>query len=196
MLNNALLFLLNAILGLLTLAFLLRFYFQVTRVSFQNPAAQMLVTLTNFAVLPMRKITGIFKNFGIKKFDLSTILLAYIAQFLLKIATFWLNGFPFLIAGDSFWIKLLLVALISILNFSLTIFLYAVLIQAVLSWINPHTPIAPILDGLTNPILRFMRKIVPMAGNIDLSPLVFIIAAQLLLTTILIPLENNLLMAF
>lgn len=196
MLNNALLFLLDAVLGLLTLAFLLRFYFQLTRVSFQNPAAQMLVTLTNFAVLPMRKFTAIFKNFGIKKFDVSTILLAYLTQLLLKLTTFWLNGFPFLIAGDSFWVKLLLIAVISLINISLTIFLYAVLIQAVLSWINPHTPIAPILEGLTDPILRFMRKIVPMTGNIDLSPLVFIIAAQLLLTTILIPLENNLLTAF
>jgi YggT family protein len=196
MLSNALLFLFDAVLGLLTLAFLLRFYFQVTRVSFQNQAAQLIVTLTNFAVLPMRKLTAVFKNFGIKKFDVSTILLAYLTQLLLKLITFWLNGYPFLIAGNAFWLKLLLVAFISIINISLTIFLYAVLIQAVLSWINPHTPIAPILNGLTVPILRVMRKIVPMAGNIDLSPLAFIIAAQLLLTTILIPLENNLLSAF
>jgi YggT family protein len=196
MLSNALLFLFDAVLGLLTLAFLLRFYFQVTRVSFQNQAAQLIVTLTNFAVLPMRKLTAVFKNFGIKKFDVSTILLAYLTQLLLKLITFWLNGYPFLIAGNAFWLKLLLVAFISIINISLTIFLYAVLIQAVLSWINPHTPIAPILNGLTDPILRVMRKIVPMAGNIDLSPLAFIIAAQLLLTTILIPFENNLLSAF
>ncbi len=196
MLTNALLFLIETVLGLLTLAFLLRFYFQVTRVSFQNPAAQTLVSLTNFAVLPMRKFTAIFKNFGIKKFDVSTILLAYIVQLILKLSIFWLNDVPFLTAGDSFWFKLMLIALISILNISLTIFLYAVLIQAVLSWINPNTPIAPILNGLTNPILRLMRNIVPMAGNIDLSPLVFIIAAQLLLTTILIPLESSLMTAF
>lgn len=196
MLNNALLFLLDAMLGLLTLAFLLRFYFQVTRVSFQNQVAQMLVSLTNFAVLPMRKFTAAFKNFFVRKWDLSTILLAYLCQLLLKFITLWLSGYPYLVAGDAFWLKLLLIALISIINISLSIFLYAVLIQAILSWINPHTPIAPILNGLTDPILRFMRRIVPMAGNIDLSPLVFIIVAQLLLTTILIPLENNILTAF
>lgn len=196
MLNNALLFLLNAVLGLLTLAFLLRFYFQVTRVSFQNPAAQMLVSLTNFAVLPMRKFTAACRNFFIRKWDMSTILLAFLCQLLLKFSTLWLNGYPFLVASDTFTLKLCLMALISIVNISLSIFLYAVLIQAILSWINPHTPIAPILDGLTNPVLRLTRRIVPLAGNIDLSPLVFIIVAQLLLTTILLPLENNLLTAF
>jgi len=85
------------------------------------------------------------------------------------------------------------VTLLGVISMSISIFLYAVLIQAVLSWVNPHTPIAPILDKLTNPILNFLRKFIPMAGNIDLSPLAFIITAQLLLITILIPLENNLL---
>ena len=75
---------------------------------------------------------------------------------------------------------------------SIAIFLYAVLIQAVLSWVNPYTPIAPVLSKLCNPILGFLRKFIPAAGNIDLTPLVFIITAQLLLITILTPLENGL----
>ena len=68
MLSNAVLFLLEAVLNLLTLAFLLRFYFQLTRVSFQQPAAQAIVTLTNFAVKPVRKIIP-----SIAQFDLSTL---------------------------------------------------------------------------------------------------------------------------
>ena len=85
------------------------------------------------------------------------------------------------------------IAMIGVISLSITIFMYAVLIQAVLSWINPHTPIAPILNNLTNPILRLFRKFIPLAGNFDLSPLAFIISAQLLLTQILLPLEKNLL---
>jgi YggT family protein len=193
MLNNALLFLINAILGLLTLAFLLRFYFQLTRVSFQNPAAEFIVTLTNFAVSPMRKLLVVLNNFGIRKFDLSTILLAFKTQVLLKLLTLVISGYPFLVAGAGIWLNLLLASFVSIISISLTIFLYAVLIQAVLSWINPHTPIAPILNNLTHPILSFTRRFIPMAGNIDLSPLVFIIGAQLLLTTILLPFESALL---
>lgn len=189
MLNNAILFLLQTLLGLLTLAFLLRFYFQLTKVSFQNQAAQVIVTLTNFAVKPMRRLVP-----SLGKLDLSTLLLAYITQLALALGTLWLKGFPLLLAGNSIWVAILAVALIGIVSMSITIFLYAVLIQAILSWVNPHTPIAPILNNLTYPILHILRKYIPTAGNIDLSPLIFIIAAQLLLTTILIPLENSLLL--
>ena len=187
MLNNALIFLLQAILGLLILAFLLRFYFQLTKVSFQQQAAQIVVTLTNFAVKPVRRIVP-----SLKQIDLSTLLLAYLTQLILTIATLWLRGFPLMIAGSGVWLNILLIAVLGIISMSISIFMYAVLIQAVLSWINPYTPIAPVLDKLTYPVLRVFRKFIPTAGSIDLSPLVFIIAAQLLLTTILIPIENSL----
>ena len=187
LLSNALLFLIKTILDLLTLAFLMRFYFQLTRVSFQNKVAQAIVTLTNFAVKPMRRV---IPSFG--KLDISTLLLAYLAQLLLAVSTLWISEFPLFIAGNNIWLTIFTIAFISSISLSITIFLYAVLIQAILSWVNPYTSIAPILHNLTQPTLNFLRKFIPTAGNIDLTPLIFIIAAQLLLTTILIPLENNL----
>ena len=188
MLNNAILFLLKTLLDLLTIAFLLRFYFQLTKVSFQTQAAQLIVSLTNFAVKPTRRIVP-----SIGSLDLSTLLLAYSTQVVLSLLSFWLKGFPFLIVGSQIWLVMLGIAALSIASMSLTIFLYAVLIQAILSWVNPYTPIAPVLSNLTNPVLNWLRRYIPTAGNVDLTPLVFIIAAQLLHITILIPLENNLL---
>lgn len=188
MINNAILFLLDAVFGLLTIAFLLRFYLQLTRASFQNQFAQLIVTVTNFAVKPLRRI---MPSFG--KIDISTLLLAYVTQLLLNFFTFLLNGFPIFVAGNTVWFVLLGLGLLGVISISLSIFLYAVLIQAVLSWINPHTPAAPTLHSLTYPVLRLFRKYIPPAGNFDLSPLVFIIAAQLVLTTVLVPLRNNLL---
>lgn len=189
MLNNALLFLLQTLLGLLTLAFLLRFYFQLTKVSFQQQAVQVIVTLTNFAVKPMRRIVP-----SIGKFDLSTLLLAYITQWVLAVSTLWLKGFPLLIADSNIWWIVFVIALLGVISMSITIFLYAVLIQAILSWINPYTPMAPVLERLTFPVLNFLRRFIPTAGGLDLTPLIFIITAQLLLTTILIPLENTFLL--
>ncbi len=188
MINNAFLFLLQATLGLLSIAFLLRFYLQLTKTSFQNQFAQLIVTVTNFAVKPMRRIIP-----GLGKFDISTILLAYLTQWVLNFTTLLLKGFPVFVAGNTIWLVISGLALIEVASLSISIFLYAVLIQAVLSWINPHTPVAPALNSLTNPVLRLFRKYIPPAGNFDLSPLAFIIAAQLLLTTVLIPLENNML---
>ena len=188
MINNAILFLLEALLGLLSIAFMLRFYFQLTRASFQNQFAQLIVTVTNFAVKPLRRIIP-----SLAKVDISTLLLAFLTQLILNFFTLLLNDFPIFVAGNGVWLVMLGLALIGIVSISISIFLYAVLIQAVLSWINPHTPAAPILNSLTNPVLRLFRKFIPPAGNFDLSPLVFIIAAQLILTTVLVPLKNSLL---
>lgn len=189
MLNNALLFLLQSLFGLLTLVFLLRFYFQLTKVSFQQQAAQVIVTLTNFAVKPLRRVIP-----SLGKFDLSTLLLAYISQWILAVSSLWLKGFPLLLAGSNIWWIVFVIALLGVISMSITIFMYAVLIQAILSWINPYTPVAPLLNNLTFPVLNFLRRFIPTAGGLDLTPLIFIIAAQLLLTTILIPLENNFLL--
>lgn len=186
MLNNALIFLLQALLSFLTVAFLLRFYFQLTKTSFQNQAGQVIMTLTNFAVKPMRRIIP-----SIGKFDIATLLLALITQLFLAIVTQALRHSP-LIMGNQFWLVMFVVALIGIASLSITILMYAVLLQVILSWVHPHSPVTPILNKLTNPVLRHFKKWIPLVGNVDFSPLAFMLLAQLLLTQVLLPLENNL----
>ena len=67
MFTAALNFLVTTVLNLLTMLFLLRFILQLVRAPFNNPLAQMVVSLTNFAVKPVRKV---LPSWG--KFDLST----------------------------------------------------------------------------------------------------------------------------
>lgn len=193
MLLNVLLFLVHTLLSLLSALFLLRFYFQLCKVSFQNPAAEWVLVLSQFAVKPTRRILSVFKNFGLSKVDLSTLLLAYLSQLTLFSLTLWLKDFPLIVAGSQIWPSLLGLAMMGVMNISLTIFLYAVLLQAVLSWLNPLTALAPLLDSLTTPILTKMRLFIRPIGHIDISPLVFVIGAQLVLATLIMPLENHLL---
>ncbi len=193
MLLNALLFLVHTLLSLLSALFLLRFYFQLCKVSFQNPAAEWVLVLSQFAVKPTRRILSVFKNFGLSRVDLSTLLLTYLSQLTLFSLTLWLKDFPLIVAGSQIWPSLLGLAMVGVMNISLTIFLYAVLLQAVLSWLNPLTALAPLLDSLTAPILTKMRLFIRPIGHIDISPLIFVIGAQLVLATLLIPLENHLL---
>jgi YggT family protein len=54
----------------------------------------------------------------------------------------------------------------------------------VFSWINPYTPVAPVLDALTRPFLRPLRRYVPPVGNFDLTPLVLVVLVQVLLIVI------------
>ena len=76
---------------------------------------------------------------------------------------------------------ILVLAAIKILKMSIYILMVAVIVQAILSWVNPYSPIAPLLNSLTQPFLRPLQKVVPPVANVDLSPLVLIIICQLML---------------
>jgi YggT family protein len=71
--TNALIFLLNTLLGLMSLAFLLRFYLQAANAPFRNPLSQAVVTITDFAVIPARRVVP-----SMFKLDTSTLLLAFV----------------------------------------------------------------------------------------------------------------------
>jgi YggT family protein len=191
MISNALQFLLHTILGLFTLAVLLRFYLQLTGAPFKNPASQAVVALTNFVVIPLRRLIP-----GWGGLDFATLILAFVAQLLLQLGTLWLSDFPLFVAGNLVWVALLGLAMIGLLKLSIYIFLYAVLLQAILSWVSPYTLITPVLDALTRPLLKPLRNRIPTAGGLDLSPLVIFIGAELLLILIVAPLEQQFLKLF
>ena len=191
MLTQAMQFLLDTLLGLATLAFLLRFYLQLFGAPFHNPFSQAVAALTNFVVRPLRRV---LPSLGI--LDTSTLLLAFLTQLLLHLATLWLREFPILVAGLQIFGVLLALAALGLVKCSIYIFLYAVLVQAILSWVNPHTPLAPVLDSLTRPLLRPLRNIMPRTGMVDLSPLVVFIFAELLLMLMIVPLEHQLMRLF
>ncbi|CAG0971499.1 hypothetical protein MTYP_01259 [Methylophilaceae bacterium] len=191
MVTNALQFLLHTLLGLFTIAVLLRFYLQATRAPFQNPLSQAVVALTSFAVKPLRRIIPGWGNL-----DISSLLLAFLAQFLLHLGIQLTREFPLLVAGQPVWIALLGLALIGVIKFSIYIFLYAVILQAILSWFSPRTVITPALQALTKPVLHPIQKLVPMVNGIDLSPLIVFIIAELILILLVTPLEIQFLRLF
>ena len=68
-----------------------------------------------------------------------------------------------------------------------------VIVQAILSWFAPDGPLSGLLNALTFPFLRPVRRILPpIGGTLDLSPLVVIVIAQLLLMTAVPFLESSL----
>ncbi|MEP6943556.1 MAG: YggT family protein, partial [Betaproteobacteria bacterium] len=58
----------------------------------------------------------------------------------------------------------------------------AIFIQAILSWVAPDGPLAGVLNALTFRVLAPIRRVVPpIGGSLDLSPLIAIVLAQLIL---------------
>jgi YggT family protein len=191
MFSSALDFLLSTILNTLTMMFLLRFFMQLFKTSFYNPLGQMVMALTDFAVKPARKFIPSWK-----KIDLSTLILAIITQFLLQLALLWLRDFPISVAGNAAWSGILGMGILGVLRATIDLFFYAILLQVILSWVNPNTPIAPVLTSLTRPLLAPIQRIIPITNGIDFSPVVALILLQMLNVSIISSLEKIMLSIF
>lgn len=174
--NQILIFLLDTVFGLLSLVLLLRFYMQLLRAPYYNPLSKFLVAVTNFIVLPARRIIPAWRGF-----DLSTLVLAWLAQFIILVGVNILKGYELDSSVISTFIGFGLLALIELVRMTLYIVMIMIIVQAVLSWINPYSPLAPILDSFTRPILSIFQRLFPPIANVDLSPLFAIIVVQLLL---------------
>lgn len=188
MLSTALHFLLNTIFNLLTLLFLLRFFLQLFRVPFNNPLSYMVVSLTDFAVKPARKI---IPSWG--KIDLSTLALALIAQLLLQFCLLWLRDLPISLVGNAIWTSLIGMSLLGVFRTILDLFFYAILLQVILSWVNPHSPISSVLHSLTKPILAPIQRILPTTAGMDFSPIVALVLIQMLNVSVIKTFEQQLL---
>ncbi len=180
MLSQILHFLLDTLLGFFVFVLLARFYLQLMRAPFRNPLGQFVTALTNWLVLPARRLIP-----GIFGLDLASFMLAWLTEALLLLLLFLLKGGGAGHAAGALVGVLLSLALLELARFSLYLLIGVILIQAVISWVNPYAPLAPLFNALTGPFLRPFRRLIPPIGNVDLSPLFALVAAQLLL----IPLE-------
>lgn len=176
MLSGALIFLVNTVFGLFTVALLLRFYLQWARAPHRNPVSEFLQALTDFTVRPARRVIP-----GLWGLDLATLALAWLAQFLELFIESQIRGDQLGAQAGQAFAALLLMAAVMLLKIGLYIVMVAVIVQAVLTWINPYSPVMPLLNSMTRPFLRVFQRLVPPVGNVDLSPLFVIVIIQLLL---------------
>lgn len=176
---QAVLYLVDAVAGFFSALFLLRFFMQWVRASFTGPLGNFVVTLTNWAVRPLRRV--IPGMFGV---DLASLVAAFLLQVVLYLLVFGIStGFAAPV-GPEFALTLLGVALRSLLRLTIYLFIGVLIIQAVISWVNPYSPFAAPVNQLTRPILNPIRRILPPISGIDLSPMVAILLAQAFLMVI------------
>ncbi len=185
MFSDAAQFLLRTAFDLLACAFFLRFWMQWARVPFHNPFAQFVVRVTDFAVRPLRKIIP-----GLFGLDWSSLLLLFSAELLSVLAVHWVMGYPFSVAGAQVIPGFLLMALAATLSLVLYVLMGFILIQAVLSWINPFSPYAPVFYALARPLLAPFQKLIPPIGGVDVTPVAALIVIQLLLLAPVAALER------
>jgi YggT family protein len=171
MVNEALIFLLDTLLQPFAAILLLRFHLQWLRAPLRNPVGEFAMVLTDFLVLRARRFVP-----AIGRLDSATLLLALVTEMLYLTGLLWAQGFPF----QGFPMPgLLLLAMVKLLKTSVYLLMAAVFAQAILSWVNPYTPVASLLAAVTQRFLQPLRRFVPMLGSMDLSPLLLFILCQL-----------------
>jgi len=176
MLTTALIFLIETAAGFFTVALLLRFLLQWAHAAQRNPISEFLNALTNWAVRPARRVIP-----GFWGLDLATLLLAWLTQLIELFLVLQVRGFSFGPAAGQAIVALMLLAAVMIVKLILYIIIVVVIVQAILSWVNPYSPISPLLNALARPLLRPFQRRIPPVANVDLSPLFVIIVCQLLL---------------
>lgn len=74
-----------------------------------------------------------------------------------------------------------MVFLATLINWFIQLLILIIVIQAILSFfMDPYHPIRRFLDGIVNPMLDPIRRLLPPIGNLDFSPLVLIVILQIL----------------
>jgi len=175
MINQAIAFVLDALFHLFILVALVRFWMQAFRAPWRNPLAQFTMALTDWAVKPLRRVVP-----GVFNLDWSSLIVAWAFEFLLQFLLVLLAGGA-LSDTPAVLSVLLFIAFVKLVRLSVYIFMGAVIIQAVLSWVNPYHPVAPFFNALTNPFLKPIQKAVPPIGGVDITPVLVLIFLQLIL---------------
>jgi YggT family protein len=188
MISGAFAFLIQTLGNLFVIAVLLRFMMQLFRVPFRNPFAQFIVAITDFAVKPLRRMVP-----GLFGLDWACLVVALLVELVVVTAGYWLDGFPFALAGARVWPVMLGLAAVRLLSLAIYLIIGLTLVRAVLSWVNSNTPLMPVVYELTEPFLRPLRRIVPTVAQVDLTPLVLFIVCQLVLMVPVLALERALL---
>ncbi len=160
-------FLLDIAAGLLGGACLLRMYMQYQRVPFGNPVGRFVFALTDWLVLPLRKV---IPSRG--RVDMASL----VGAFLIELAQFvllWL-----MLERATGLAVLPVLALFGMVRLVISGLTGLVIVYAILSWVQSDSPLVDVIDRLCAPLLRPFRRYIPLVGGIDLSPLALLVLLQ------------------
>ena len=167
--TQALYYVVKTLAQLYLLLYLLRFWLPWVGADFRNPVAQAILRFTSPIIVPLRRFIP-----PIGRLDTANVLVLFAMQYgILFVLMLIVNQTlpPIVIAQ---------LAALELCVLSLWMFLFAIFISILMSWISPgaYNPIAAIAGTLAEPILRPFRRLIPPLGGIDLSPILAIVLVR------------------
>jgi YggT family protein len=164
--------LLEVVCGVLSGVCLLRLYMQYQRIPMSarsgNPLGRFVFALTDWIVLPLRRVLP-----SIGALDTASLVAAFLLQ-LTEFALLWL-----LAGGAGGLLSVPILAAFGLVRMAISGMTGAIIVYAVLSWVSSQSVMADIIERLVAPLLMPIRRVLPLVGGIDLSPLVLLVILQI-----------------
>ena len=182
-LAQATIFLVELFFDIFILVFFLRYLFTIVRVDITNPLSTLIIKITNPFLKPLRRTIP-----GYLGVDWSSILVLVLAQAIeIILVTLIISGGAPALSG------LIILTIAHLLRMILYIYLFVILIQVIISWVNPnaYNPITAIMYQVSEPILKPIRRLVPSVGGLDFSPFIILVIINLLMMLIISPLMDR-----
>lgn len=176
---NAFLFLIQTLFDFYAIILIIRLILAWVHADFYNPITQFVIRATDFLVRPLKKILPHIRGFELATFAL-IFFVAFIKFFIITTVSF---GFPNPLG-------ILILAFSGSIRLILQIMTIAIFLQAIISWINPASPVSHILNQFVSPVLKPFRKLIPPISGIDISPIPAIILLQIIIIVIINPIES------
>ena len=188
-LTNPLMLIINTLFDLYVLLVLLRFLLQMLRADFYNPISQFIVKLTTPPLKILRRVIP-----SVAGQDAASIVLCLILIYIkfMIIRSLDISHVPISTymapVNEASYIGLFIFAIADLIALTFTVFLVAIFIQVIMSWISPgqYNPLIGLVHKIAEPALKPFRKIIPPMGGFDLSP-IFAILALMVVKMLLVP---------
>jgi len=160
--------------GLLAMSCLLRAWGHRQHLNPRHPLAHFVRALTDWLVVPLQR--GLRPT---RTTDWASLVAALLFALVLAMLQplVWAGRFPHF--GET-----VLRAVVWLARSGIYLAMGLVVVQAVLSWVNPQAPMAPAIRQLSEPLLAPFRRRLPAIAGVDLSPLALFIILQILLILI------------
>ena len=165
--TTAIVFIINSLAQLYLLVLLLRLLLPWMGINFNNPISQAILRLTSPLVIPVRRILP-----PVGKIDTATVVVAYGIQYLTILVIVLILRMPPKI------LPIAITAAVNLVILTLRLFVFAIIIRIVLSWLgsrDSYNPAIATLHAITEPVLRPFRRFIPPIGGLDISPIFAII---------------------
>jgi YggT family protein len=179
--TNAIEFLIQTLFGLYLVAIMLRVLLQLARADFYNPVSQFLVKVTNPPLIPLRRVIP-----GFMGIDFAAVVLMIVIKMVEIFLIVLIKG----VSVNFFGVVVLAIA--ELFRLLINVYFFTILIQVVLSWVNPgsYNPAVSLLYSINEPLLVRARRMIPPISGFDLSPIVVIILLQLISILLVQPIAD------